>query len=71
MQYNWAPEDVGFFNSAYSSVSSEVTFVAMSVLLLGTMECGIFVIKFKTVGALRFPALSALLCSAPALLYSD
>jgi hypothetical protein len=35
---HWASEDVGFFkNSAYSPVSSEVTFVAMSVLLLGIM----------------------------------
>jgi hypothetical protein len=41
----------------------------MSVLLLVIKECGIFVLKFKTVGALRF--CSTLLCSAPALLYSD
>jgi hypothetical protein len=31
-------EDVDFYNSAYSSVSSEVTFVAMSDLLLEIME---------------------------------
>jgi hypothetical protein len=69
VQYIGLQKTLVFLKSAYSPVSSEVTFVTMSVLLLGILECGIFVIKFKTVGALRFCSVcSALLCSCFALL---
>jgi hypothetical protein len=59
LKNSW-PQKTLVFKFCVLSVASEVTFVAMSVLLLRIMEC-VILVKFKIVGALLFCSV----CSSP------